>query len=393
MSMSLAKRLGGGFGISIFSLIVVALCAYFGIRVIVKNAREVIDGNMLRGEVIQKEVDHLNWANKVSALLTDDKVTTLDVQTDDHECAFGKWLYGEDRKHAEHLVPALQPLLKEIETPHLSLHHSAIEIKKVFRKADSALPGILAARQVDHLKWADTIRDCFLNREHKLNVQTDPTLCALGKWLQTDQAKKAYADGDAEFRKAWDQLLAVHEKLHHSAIEIGANIAYGELAGAQETAGKINAEFDGIANRIAALLDKGMEEIVDPAKSKAQQAQDAVALAKWSDIDMQMNEAVIQPLNAVRLAAAAVEHGDVTKQWKQYEDALGAFNKGAADWVKLVNLESNLTELARKLHEEVKTWNTASDRFHEALLTKHKADQSIQKAQTNLQRRCHALAA
>ena len=83
---------------------------------------EVVGGNRLRGEILQKEVDHLNWANEVNALLTDDRVTTLDVETDDHKCGFGIWLYGEGRKKAEALVPSLVPILKSIEEPHKKLH-------------------------------------------------------------------------------------------------------------------------------------------------------------------------------------------------------------------------------------------------------------------------------
>ena len=199
---------------------VVALWSTFGISGIVSNATEVIDGNKLRAEMVQKEVDHLNWANKVNALLTDDTVTTLDVQTDDHKCAFGEWLYGDGRAEAERLVPELAGLLKEIEQPHLDLHSSAVEIGEVFQQADASLPGIIAAREVDHLRWADTIRDAFLENAETLKVTTDPTLCALGKWMSSESAMIAYKNGSNEFRTTWDEMVKSHKKLHESALEI-----------------------------------------------------------------------------------------------------------------------------------------------------------------------------
>ena len=99
--LTIGKKNGVGFGVILILLGVIGVLSYTGVGGIVKNAAQVIDGNRLDGMLAQKEVDHLNWVNNVNALLTDDSVTTLEVQTDDHKCGFGKWLYGEGRKQAE----------------------------------------------------------------------------------------------------------------------------------------------------------------------------------------------------------------------------------------------------------------------------------------------------
>jgi len=218
------------FGAVIVLLAIVALWSIFGIKGIIGNAGEVIDGNKLRGEMVQKEVDHLNWVAEVNRLLTDDTVTELHVETDDHKCGLGKWLYGKKREDAEHLVPALKGLLKDMEEPHAKLHASAIDIDKVFVQADPELPGLIVARQVDHLKWADQIRDTFLKNKDRLDVQINPEQCALGKWLGTDYARETYKNGDAEFKRTWDEMLAVHKKLHHSAKEIGAAYSQRDMS-------------------------------------------------------------------------------------------------------------------------------------------------------------------
>ena len=209
-----------GFGVVLILSAVVGVLSYSGVSGIVDNAAEVIDGNKLDGLLAQKEVDHLNWAGKVNTLLTDDNVTTLQVQTDDHKCGFGKWLYSDRRKEAERLAPILAPLLKEIENPHKRLHESAIAIDHVFKQASAELPVLLVEREVDHLKWAAKIRDTFLKGSDSLGVQTDPTRCALGKWLGTEEAGHAYANGDADFKKLWDEMLVAHKELHASAIDI-----------------------------------------------------------------------------------------------------------------------------------------------------------------------------
>lgn len=96
-NLTIGKKTGIGFGVILVLLVVVGILSYTGVSGIVTNAVKVIEGNKLDGNLAQKEVDHLNWVNKVNALLTDDKITSLDVQTDDHKCGFGKWLYGEGR--------------------------------------------------------------------------------------------------------------------------------------------------------------------------------------------------------------------------------------------------------------------------------------------------------
>ena len=151
--LTIGKKISAGFSVVIVLLVLIGVMSYFGVGSIVENAQEVIEGNKLDGSLAQKEVDHLNWVNQVNALLTDEAVTTLTVQTDDHECGFGKWLFGEGRKEAEVLVPSLAPLFKEIETPHLALHHSAVDIQKVFKQPHEGLALTLADRLIDHVNW------------------------------------------------------------------------------------------------------------------------------------------------------------------------------------------------------------------------------------------------
>ncbi|MHC4214733.1 MAG: methyl-accepting chemotaxis protein [Planctomycetota bacterium] len=227
-NMTIGKKLACGFGVMVVALAVIVVLSFTGVGGIVTNAEEVIYGNQLDAVMTQKEVDHLNWVSKVNQLLTDSSVTKLDVQTDDHKCGFGKWLYSDSRKEAEQSIPELTSVFKGLEQPHKHLHDSAIKIGEVFVQADAQLPGIIAAREVDHLKWADVIRDAFLENKDKIEVQTDPTKCALGKWIISEEARTAYGSGTDQFKQAWDKMLDSHKQLHHSAIEICENIGKDE---------------------------------------------------------------------------------------------------------------------------------------------------------------------
>ena len=176
--------------------------------------------NTLRGMAVQKEVDHLNWVAKLSAFWVNNSITPLDIQTDDHKCGFGKWLYGDARKEAEKIIPGLAELFKEIEEPHANLHSSAIDIDTVFVQADTELPKLFTSRKVDHLRWASSLRDTFLENKEAVTAQTDPTKCALGKWINSDDGRKTYQNGDGEFKEAWNSMIVNHQDLHNSATKV-----------------------------------------------------------------------------------------------------------------------------------------------------------------------------
>ena len=217
--MTIGKRITLGFGVVLTLLAAAGVMSYVGVGGIVDNAKEVIEGNKLDGNLAQKEVDHLNWANQVSALLTDEKVTQLKVQTDPHKCGFGAWLYGEGRHQAETLVPSLKPLLSKIEAPHAKLHESAIAIGQVFKPADEKLPGFLAEKEADHLRWANSICRALVTNHKEVKVQTDPHKCGFGKWYYSEAAKQAVA-GNPSLKKVFKEIESYHSRLHLTAAAV-----------------------------------------------------------------------------------------------------------------------------------------------------------------------------
>jgi methyl-accepting chemotaxis protein len=147
-NLTIGKKIALGFGIILVLLSVVGLLSFTGVKAIVHDAEHVINGNKLDGMLAQKEVDHLNWVNKVNGFLTDETITKLDVQTDHKKCDFGKWLYSEERIAAEQLVPSLAPFFKSIEEPHKHLHDSAIAIEDLCKTASHELTGMQKAKEI-----------------------------------------------------------------------------------------------------------------------------------------------------------------------------------------------------------------------------------------------------
>jgi len=225
--LSLKWKFGIGFGLLIVMLVAVGTRSVTGVSGIVHDAEEVIEGNKLKGEFLQKVIDHLNWGNKVNEFLNDDSVTSLDVQTDPTQCGFGKWYYGEGREHAEELVPPIAPMLDGIESAHDRLHQSAVLLEKNFVNVDREMGGFLREKKVDHLAWMRAVDEALLDPSvNRADVQTDHTKCGLGKWLYSDRVKQFKRENPV-FGEKVDAIYDPHKALHQSVIALNSTLSDG----------------------------------------------------------------------------------------------------------------------------------------------------------------------
>ncbi len=217
--ITVGTRIALGFGFVLTLMAGLGVVGFLSVRSLFSQAHKASAVQKLVTTMADVEVAHLKWAERVSALLTDPAVTELTVQTDDHKCALGQWLYGPERAAAEREIPALAPLLKQLEAPHAELHASAVTIRERFRPADATLAETLALREIDHLAWADQVKTLFLERPPTLEVETDPARCRFGEWLLSPAAKAASA-ADPQFAAALESCTVSHRRLHESAAEI-----------------------------------------------------------------------------------------------------------------------------------------------------------------------------
>ncbi|MBU2571407.1 MAG: CZB domain-containing protein [Gammaproteobacteria bacterium] len=109
-------------------LVLLLLTSGIGIQRLISlvgETRNVVEADNLRTALVEREVDHLNWAAQLNDFVYDDHAHDLNIQLDHTQCAFGKWFYGQERRHAESRFPELKPLLADVEEPHRLLHESA----------------------------------------------------------------------------------------------------------------------------------------------------------------------------------------------------------------------------------------------------------------------------
>jgi len=374
-SLKISQKIAMGFGIILLLLSGVGIFSYLKIHSIDADLNGVINKNKLISKLTLEHSNHLKWANVLSETLNNENMDTINVETDPTHCEFGKWYYSDKRKQAEKLVPELKQIFDQMEDSHTKIHHSAIKIKKHFKQADPMLPGVIIEKINDHLKWADTIRMSIINNDDDLNVEIDPSKCALGIWMQSNQAKKAYQRGDQDFKRIWDDLTTYHEKLHHSAIQIKQYLAFEKLAIAQKEKKESSEDWILISKMFFKTLEDVMENVIDPAKAKAESANNIALLSKMAAIDMHMNEAIIQPFLKLRIL---ITKKDISLS--EFKTNFSELRNNLLQWNQLIKDNKTLEVAAKKIHDDLGKINNQATKYINANQNENQARQSVEKA-------------
>jgi methyl-accepting chemotaxis protein len=132
--MNLSVRLFGGFLILTVLILAVGLVGWNSSSSSQRAMEKAGHTENLARNLLQREIDHLNWTQKAGEFQRNDQLTELAVEKDEHKCGFGKWYYSENRQRLEEAIPEVKSLLTQIEEPHKKLHQSAVELEKRLKK-------------------------------------------------------------------------------------------------------------------------------------------------------------------------------------------------------------------------------------------------------------------
>jgi len=139
--LSIGSKMGA---IAAFVLVLLILVGWQGLRGLVNQSEDakVLDHlKEIDSVLLQREIDHLQWAEGVSSFLLDSTKTSLEVETDENNCKLGRWLADrQSMADVEKNVPKMMAMLEAMKADHARLHHSAAEIVQVLKdnKGDRA---------------------------------------------------------------------------------------------------------------------------------------------------------------------------------------------------------------------------------------------------------------
>lgn len=215
-----------GFGTVIVLLIIISVISILGFNSISKSSDTLVVEKNNSYFVVEKEVDHYKWTQKVTELFLDNSVSSITAQTDPTKCGFGKWLYSEETKAFAENEPEVAKLLESVKGPHQRLHDSAIKINEVYEPFDMSLRHLLDARLIDHLKWIKLLSNSIIAKK-EFKGGLEPKNCAFGKWYYS------YKPDSEEFGAFLHEMEKPHAELHESARKIVSFMSTGDMDSAQ----------------------------------------------------------------------------------------------------------------------------------------------------------------
>jgi len=218
-NLTLGAKILMGFVVILVILGVLSIFTIFNITQIVANANEVISGNKITGTIIEKKVDHQEWAAALNEFIMNSDVDTLTINTDPQKCGFGKWYYSSERTDAEEVVPQISSILKLIEEPHDVLHQSARKIAEKYVDIDPAWSGFFAQKEKDHYAWMNTLLLELMEKQNVLSVQMNYRECEFGKFLYGSEIKEL-EEVDTQLASYFEEIKQPHKLIHDSAQEI-----------------------------------------------------------------------------------------------------------------------------------------------------------------------------
>jgi methyl-accepting chemotaxis protein len=145
---SIGIKISVSFGLAALMLAVIAGVGLLKLSQVSVDVDQSLAFNSLNTNLAKRESDHMHFLQKISMFFQDASIQTLDLETDDHKCKLGQWLYGEGRKQAEQQSPALVSLLKELEAPHSLLHASVAEMQQIQAQAESKAAAFSAMQDI-----------------------------------------------------------------------------------------------------------------------------------------------------------------------------------------------------------------------------------------------------
>ncbi len=224
-NLSIAKKLSVGFGAVLALLVIISGYNYLGFTRVAHLCED--SSKMASGEqfLMLKTIDHLNWVSSLSDLVFKDDVTDVTLETDDHKCGFGKWLYSDEVGRLAEENPEIGTLIEAIKAPHYRLHQSAVKITDTYVAFDPTLDALLADRWIDHLAWIKDLNLAMMTGA-PFKGGLDPKACAFGKWYYAYQASDPSL---ARLLKGWEQP---HVQLHASARKIVTRLEQQDADGA-----------------------------------------------------------------------------------------------------------------------------------------------------------------
>jgi methyl-accepting chemotaxis protein len=140
-----------------------------------------------------------------------------------------------------------------------------------------------------------------------------------------------------------------------------------------------------------ALLEKGMVKVIDPAKAKAEEAQNVAEMVIWGEIDMVMNEGVIAPFIKLQVHTAMYMLHKSVGQWSELTDAVENLRDGISEWSELVEGNPAMAAVAAEVGKHFSEYEERCTELHSNVLEQQQNISTMQTAAEGMEQKAAEL--
>lgn len=124
------------------------------------------------------------------------------------------------------------------------------------------------------------------------------------------------------------------------------------------------AEWGRLGNEITGIIGKANDEVIHPALDAAKQAQDALALAHWSEVATTLDTEVISNFLLLRVAGVYYIAQNTEQRYEALKSQLALLQSGLATWRDVLEGDQQLAQAAKTIEEDLTLYAAAAEQFH-----------------------------
>ena len=344
---------------TLITLVIVIQTAFssWGVNRLISRMENLTDARRLGREMLYKEIDHLNWVQKLTAFAGLESKKFLEVQKDPTNCAFGKFLYGPERKVAEEKYPEITNLLRDIEEPHRRLHATADKMERARAQSNEVeIQNILTQETLKYLDQTENLlKEIIATLEVKANFEYDA-------FIARTVAVKT------------NLYIALAISLVVSTI-LGILITKGVVTPVKMLSNYTDEIVRGNYNAVAdldqtdevGLVTKSVESMVDKMKIAMQDADDKAANAA-------------EAAEKARIATEKAEEATKVAQRAKTEGMLNAANQ-LSTYIEAISAAAS--ELSAQIEQSERSAAESSQRLGEAATAMNEMNATVQEVASN----------
>ena len=210
---------------------------------------------------------------------------------------------------------------------------------------------------------------------HGFKVAEGETKNDAEKWAETTQALNAQLE---QIRSAPSVSAKQIELIEAASADMaGYEEARQKTVDARSMQDESFKNWGEIGWAITDRIGKVVNETILPEQKAAEEAGDTERLARWSKIDHDFAEKVVEPFLLLRVTAVYLLATKADAQWDGYQKQSATVAEGVKQWAELVKDFPKLSEAAQQIKADLNNYGANGQAFHDSMLQTREANTSM----------------